>query len=455
MLPFPMFQPPFLGNGMVIGLNAVIHVVLSHGVAIGVVTMIATAAWMGWRRGHPEWDTLAGDLLKPTVIIITGVGAVTGVGIWFTTSAIAPRGIGAMLRVFFWPWFAEWLVFTSEVIGILLLYFYWSRWTAERKKYRWQAGFGYALLGSLSAFLITGILGFMLTPDAWPNRKTLVSGFFNPSFYPQLVFRLGESIAMGALFVILFMLFTRRPPRFRRAALRIYSIIFGASLAVFGVSAWWYFSVVPATYKTHAIFSILTSHYSQIPDAFLAVNAAGFAFLIAMLISGMLRSVTAARLLIIPAIVFQIGFAAEYERVREFIRGPFLMPGYMYVNQVLLKETPLLDKQGMLGHSFWFATIERTPDVERQGAYLFGRNCAMCHTIGGLNDIRDRLRGRTLDGVAVILAHTHEMVPFMPPFSGTAAERRIAAQFLFELTRHKYGLRWSTARYQPIEGSRQ
>ncbi len=49
-------------------------------------------------------------------IIITSVGAVTGVGIWFFISVLEPRGTGAMLRIFFWPWFLEWMAFTLEVI---------------------------------------------------------------------------------------------------------------------------------------------------------------------------------------------------------------------------------------------------------------------------------------------------------------------------------------------------
>jgi len=38
-----------------------------------------------------------------------------------------------------------------------------------------------------------------------------------------------------------------------------------------------------------------------------------------------------------------------------------------------------------------------------------------------------------VDGIYVILGHTQEMVPFMPPFSGTDQERRAMADFLFGL----------------------
>lgn len=185
-MDFLLFQVPYLGNGMVIGVNAIVHVIISHGVAIGLMAMIFMAEYIGIRKNSETWENFAKELLKPAVIIITGVGAVTGVGIWFTTSALAPRGIGSMLRVFFWPWFIEWIVFTLEVIAILIYYFHWEKWTDDRKKYRWYLGLGYFLLASVSAFLITGIMGFMLTSDGWPWDKSFWSAFFNPSFVPSV-----------------------------------------------------------------------------------------------------------------------------------------------------------------------------------------------------------------------------------------------------------------------------
>ena len=44
------------------------------------------------------------------------------------------------------------------------------------------------------------------------------------------------------------------------------------------------------------------------------------------------------------------------------------------------------------------------------------------------------LEGRTEDGILVILKHAHEMVPFMPPCSGTEDERRALATFFYQLS---------------------
>lgn len=433
-MDFPIFQVPYLGNGMSIGLNAILHVVISHGVAIGVMAMVAISEYYGWKRSSVEWEVFSKDLLKPAVIIITGVGAVTGVGIWFITSALSPTGIGAMLRVFFWPWFIEWGVFTLEVIVILVYYFTWERWMGEKKRSHVYLGFVYLLLALCSAFLITGILGFMLTSDGWPWNKSFWSAFFNPSFLPQLLLRIAGGFGLGILFSIAFLLFSRREKPFRQEALRLFGKGILISLVGSVIFSWWYFKVVPSSFKTNAVFSVLTSHFSQQPELFWFANLMAVALVLIFSFSALRGRILLSKVLILPVLLISIGFVTEYERAREFIRGPYLMPGYMFANQVLLKEDLFFDKEGVLGNAYWYDQTVTRPDVITQGTYLFGQNCSACHTIGGINDIRDRVRGRPEDGIFVILKHAHEMVPFMPPCSGTDDERRVLASFFYQLS---------------------
>ena len=449
-LEFPIFQVPYLGNGMTIALNAVLHVVISHGVSIGVVAMIVLGEYLGLRRSSRHWETFAKSLLKPTIIIVTGVGAVTGVGIWFITSVLSPRGIGSLLRVFFWPWFIEWIIFTLEVVVILIYYFTWDKWTGRRKKRHLSVGASYVLLALASAFLITGILGFMLTPDSWPWSKSFWSGFFNLSLAPQLFLRITGSFAFGGLFSIAFLLFSVQDSAFRKEAVTLLSkITLVCFFATIGFS-WWYFSIVPSAYKTNSMFSVLTSLFSQYPEFFWYANSGGAMLFLLLMVLGLKGNARPSRILIIPVIVISIGFTAEFERIREFIRGPYLIPGYMYSNQVLLAESPFFNKTGALESAYWYNKTVTKPDVVSQGAYLFGRNCSSCHTMGGINDIRARLRGRTEDGILVILKHTHEMVPFMPPFSGTADERRTLARFFSQLSNKKIGLK-PPSRFIPLQ----
>ena len=48
---FPILHIPVVGDGMTIALNAVLHVCISHGLAIGILAMLL-AAWIGYRILH-------------------------------------------------------------------------------------------------------------------------------------------------------------------------------------------------------------------------------------------------------------------------------------------------------------------------------------------------------------------------------------------------------------------
>ncbi len=452
-MPFLIYQAGFLGNGMVIGVNAVIHVILSHGVAIGVMGIIAIVEYLAIRRDRPDWEGLAARLLRTSVIVITGVSAITGVGIWFTTSALNPRGLGTMLRVFFWPWFLEWMAFTVELLVLLYYFFRWDAWTGERRKYRWRCGALYALIGAGSAFLITGIMSFMLTADGWPWDKGFASAFFNPSFLPQTLFRLALSSALGALFVMAFLLFRKFDDALRAQVLRLLGGILIFSVALSLLFGAWYLAVVPSRFKTLAVYSVLTTHLSQRTGVFRLANLIGLTILLALAASSLARARALSKILVIPALVAAMGFAAEFERVREFIRGPYVMPGYMYSNQVLLAEEDYFKEKGLLENSPWFALAGRRGDPTAEALYIFKQDCSVCHTIGGINDIGARVRGRSRDGIAVILSHTREMVPFMAPFAGTDEERLKLADFLFKLGEGELELPPSSRSFTGPEGA--
>lgn len=434
-MQYPIFQVPYLGNGMLIGLDSVIHVFLSHAFPIGVFTMLVIMEYLAFIHESEEWDQLRRSLLKLTVIIITAVSAVLGVGIWFVTSVLTPRAISSMLRIFFWPWFIEWIAFFLEVLVILVYYYTDRTWTGPRKRRHIYLGAAYVVLASISAFLITGILSFMLTSDGWPWDQSFWGAFFNPSFAAQLVLRLSIAYVLGTLFTLAFVVFRRSDPAFKRAAVRLFGQIFLAALAIGVVAAGWYYAVVPSNAQAQAIVGVLimVPGLSQHPWVFWWVNFVALLVLIAVAWSSTGGARRLTRILVVPALVLACGFVFEFERTREFVRGPYVMPGYMYANQVLLSEQAFFDQNGLLPNSYWFNAAATATDPAAQGLYLFGQNCSSCHTIGGINDIVRRSKGRPEDGLYLIIGNTHTMVPYMAPFSGTEAERRVLANYLYRL----------------------
>jgi len=397
------------------------------------ITLVVLSEYLGWRRNAPAWEQLARDLFSFALLVIMAIGAILGAGIWLVTSALEPRGIASLLRVFFWPWFTEWFAFAGEVIVILIYHYTWQRWMGPRKLRHIRLGLAYTIFGLASAVLITGILGFMLTPDGWPAGRSFWAGFFNPTFLPQLLLRLSAAYTLGAVFAMTFVLFRRYEASFKKQAIAVFGrIALGGTLAAM-VTAAWYFTMVPERFKSSAVFSVLTSNLSQYPALFWVANTLGLVLLLGLGFAALRGRPALAKVLAVPVVICCVVFVSEFERIREFIRGPYIMPGYMYANQVLLSEQVAFNQTGMLPEAYWYHAASGLPDAQAQGAYLFSQNCAACHTVGGINNIASRVQGRTEDGLYVIIGHTQEMVPFMSPFAGTPQEQRILAQYLYQL----------------------
>jgi mono/diheme cytochrome c family protein len=435
-MTFPLIHVPVLGDGMTIALNAVLHVLISHGVAIGMTILIVLFQNLG-ATGHGSfWEETARSLLKPVVIITTSVGAVTGVGIWFITGILAPEGIGSLIHLFFWPWFIEWWAFTTEVVFLLIYYFLWERLSLHRPRLLMALGWGYVAVALSSAVLISGILGFMLTPDGWPQGGTFSQAYFNPTFVPQFMLRISAGIALGALLILGWTGWRFKGTANERGrVLRLTGLVMLAAMGATALFSWIYFSRIPETYLTHWKFAVATSAWSQVPNLLPVLNGVAVACLALAAAAGLLKLRRTGMLLFLPALILAVGMVAEFERVREFVRGPYLLPGYMYANQARMvrQEAAGREDRPLLATLDWVnTTTDKAPDAEA-GRALFDANCGVCHTIGGINDITVRLRGRTLESVNALTSITESMVPFMTPFNGSEAERLTMSAYLYSM----------------------
>ena len=270
---FPILHIPGLGDGMTIALDAVLHVLISHGLAIGLASMLVLFQTLTWLGKGAFWAQISRGLLGPVVVITTSIGAVTGVGIWFITGALAPEGIGSLIHLFFWPWFIEWGAFTTEVVLLLIYYYLWDRLAQDKPGVLAALGWGYVAVAVSSAFLISGILGFMLTPDGWPWGQTFREAYFNPTFIPQFLLRVAGGLSLGSLCLLGWTAWRYKGPREdRNRALRLTGAVFLGAALVTAVCAFVYFSRVPQTYLTHWKFAVATSYLSQLPYLLPAFN---------------------------------------------------------------------------------------------------------------------------------------------------------------------------------------
>lgn len=433
---FPILHIPGLGDGMTIALDAVLHVLISHGLAIGLATMLVLFQTLTYLGKGPFWAQISRSLLTPLVVTITSVGAVTGVGIWFITGALAPEGIGSLIHLFFWPWFIEWAVFTTEVVLLLIYYHLWDRLARERPGVLAALGWGYVVVAVSSAFLISGILGFMLTPDGWPWGQTFREAYFNPTFIPQFLLRVAGGLSLGALCMLTWTAWRfKGDHEERNRALRLAGAVFLGTAVITAVCAFVYFSRVPMTYLTHWKFAVATSYLSQLPYLLPALNGLAALCILAMGLAALFRRKWLSRLLCIPTIILCVGLVMEFERIREFVRGPYLLPGYMYANQIRVAENLALaeKREGLLPRMRWINNNAGLSPENRAGQALFAANCGVCHTESGINGIDERLAGRTQEGIHAIIGLTQNLAPFMTPFTGSDQERLLLANYLYTL----------------------
>lgn len=439
-MEFPVFTLDQFGSGSLIALVAIVHVLISHGAAVGGSIMVVALETYAMKHKDLEMDDFAHRLLKYFFVVTTAVGALTGVGIWLTTGVVQPAAIGSMLRVFFWFWFTEWIVFVSEVVFILLYYFTWPKLTGAKKVLHRNIGIAYAVSSWLTMTLITGILAFMLTPGAWLSDGSRWDAFFNPTYLPSLAFRTFLALALASGFTMLYTQITVRKAELRARVLGVASrVLAGAGVMMF-LTGYWYYQSVPGGARALIQWATALS-----PQQFDLINYGGIflVFLFAMVAifypmrlaaSGRINRVigVTASLLVMALAVFYVG---EIEMVRESIRKPYVISGYMYANGVRVSDVERLNTEGILPNARFSPIQQVTPGQEIEaGREVFRLECQSCHVLHNFarqrRDLAFRLQGWNETTIYNYVKNLHQARAFMPPFVGTDQELRALSKFL-------------------------
>ncbi len=156
-----------------------------------------------------------------------------------------------------------------------------------------------------------------------------------------------------------------------------------------------------------------------------------------------------ARVKLIPAIVAIIvvfvGIRSA-ERAREIVKKPFIIPQYMYSNQIIGKDIPAkgvrtemvtINEKGILRVAPFVP--EGLREVRNDNAMEAGRmvaliECSSCHAFGasGLRPMTQMVRQAGLKDVSSATAFVDSLgdYPYMPPFAGTLAEKKALATYL-------------------------
>lgn len=438
-MDFPLFHFDWLNDRFLIAVIAILHVLINHGLAVGFVPFVTWFEQKGVTSSgpdqitNPEWDALAYKLMKVGFIITTTVGAMTGVGIWFSAALVSPTSIASLIRVFYGAWFVEWLVFVTEVVLILIYFLTWknSNKNLKAKARHIKLGWALSIFSWITMAIIVAILGFMMDPGNWNTDHTFLNGFLNPIYIPQLAFRTPTAMVVAGTFAfMLIMLFTPAGSDLRRKAVRGASvwILAWAPLSLGG--AIYYYNVMPDAMKANMSTAIGSMDFAQYYELLRYFILGGISLTVILGIAGIYKPLKVRFYMVIVPVLMVFGFMGVFERVREFIRKPYVIGGYLYSNLLRVEDYPLYKRDGVLKHATYTTVNEVTDDnLIEAGKNVFMLTCSRCHTTQGVNSIVyvfERMYGfnkpLSTASMKAYIPYMHEGRTYMPPFPGTDRE---------------------------------
>jgi hypothetical protein len=404
------------------GMVAIVHVFLAQ-FAVGGGILLCYFQWLKMTGRNENAGKFVDGYFKVLVLISFVLGALTGVAIWFTAIQVSAGTIGAMVLNFHWLWATEWTFFCLEISAGYCFYRYQDR-LSDRISI-WLLGI-YAFAAWMSLFLINGILSWQLTSGNWLQTKSVADGFFNPSFWPSLLFRTVVSVTLAALaacVVINLMSIDRQAKAklIHKASLLLVPMMLMPLLGV------WFLAVMPGDSRSWVLGG------SPAMMLFLSISIGsslliGSYTIIGLVIKNLFINGVTATLLLILA----FGATAGGEFVREGARKPFSIRQVLYSNSIRPDDVARLREVGCLADDpYPLKTTLTFPNEQlRDGAKVFRRQCAVCHTVSGTNGVTHLTSTWDADQMRMNMAKLQQTKPFMPPFAGTATELEALVQFL-------------------------
>jgi cytochrome bd-type quinol oxidase subunit 1 len=421
---YPVWEPFMLGGGLVIGIIAILHVFVSH-FAVGGGLFLTLTERKAYRENNPALLEYVKSHSKFFVLVVLVFGAVSGVGIWWSIALVNPEATATLIHVFVWGWAIEWVFFIVEIAAAFIYYYGWDRLDP---KTHLLVGWIYFGAAWASLLVINGILTFMLTPGSWIKTQTFASAYFNPGMLPSLVVRTAVCIALAGVYALI------TSSAVADAGLRSQVVGYAAKWLLAGTliipfAGIWYISTVPAMAREISmggapavtIFAGLSIFFSALVMAFTYFGPHQrprhfnmvFAFLLAVL---------------------ALSTTAVTEWVREAVRKPYIIYGYMYSNGMRLADVERTRELGLLKSARWVRHHEVDPQaLGRSGEEVYRVQCASCHTVDGYNSIRFAVKGWSWAMIDYQLAHLNSLKGFMPAFVGTEAERQALGAWLASL----------------------
>ncbi|HSD67115.1 MAG TPA: c-type cytochrome [Vicinamibacteria bacterium] len=488
---YPIWELP--APGLLIAAVAILHVFISH-FAVGGGLFLVVAETKARREGDGALLGFVRALSRGFILLTLVLGALTGVGIWFTIALVQPQATSALVTTFVWAWAIEWTFFAAEIAAAIVYYHGWDRLDPRTHV---RVGWIYFACAWASLVVIAGILAFMLTSGDWVSTRRFADGFFNPTYLPMVALRTAVAAGLAGLYVLFAASFLKDADLKARIARWSATRWIAPAAVLVPVALLWYLPVAAGAGVAVAetLGAKSASPGALLVAVFTAVNAGH------PIVRGAARvSVLGAGLLVLGSLGLAALRARRYGRleagvlmalgllsmgggewVREGLRKPWVIDRYMFVNGVrvggadrLVADDPFsleaLGRRGVLATSPWAAVpaayqpgdagFEGLPVAERAaleaeaGREVFKLECTACHTERAHLGVVRLVRGRSVAAITAVLDATAKPVAAdgqpaawsdpdvrvatwlgrrMPPFAGTEAEKRALAIHLARL----------------------
>jgi mono/diheme cytochrome c family protein len=486
---YPLWDLP--APGLLIAAVAILHVFVSH-FAVGGGLFLVVAETKARRERDQAFLDFVRALSRGFVLLTLVLGALTGVGIWFTIGLVQPQATSALVTTFVWAWATEWTLFAVEIAAAMVYYHGWDRLEPRTHV---AVGWVYFVAAWASLAVISGILAFMLTSGGWVRTGRFADGFFNPTYLPMVALRTAVAVGLAGLYVLFAASFVKDEALKARVARWSATRWIVPAAALVPLALLWSLSAaagagaaVAETLGARsaspgallvALFSAANAGQPIVRGAArLAVLAAGV-LLLGTLTLVAVRARRYGRLEAGALMVLGIAAIGGGEWVREGLRKPWVIDRYMFVNGVRVAGRSVADdpfaleslrRRGLLATSPWAivpagyrpgeATFEALPVSERArleaeaGREVFRLECATCHTERGHLGIVPLVRGKSVAAITDVLDAMAKPITAdgrpaswsdpgvrvatwlgrrMPPFAGTDAEKRALAVHLARL----------------------
>jgi mono/diheme cytochrome c family protein/cytochrome bd-type quinol oxidase subunit 1 len=419
---YPVWFLPETGGGFLIALISILHVFVSH-FAVGGGLYLIYAEKKGLRENSQPILDFTKRHARFFLLITMVFGSISGVGIWFIIALVNPAATSFLIHSFVFGWAAEWVFFTVEIAAAFVYYYMFGRMDS---KTHLRVGWLYFIAAWMSLLLINGIIGVMLTPGSWAENMDFWAGFFNPSFFPSLVFRTFIALMIAACYGYLSAAFT--VDNDVRIAMTRFSAQWAlVSLVVAFVAGFWYLAVLSE--QSHG----LVTGKSPTIVALLPWVAGGLiSFLLVMVGAGIIRPNFNMRPVACLAMVSALLVMGGFEWTREAARRPYVINEIMYSNSILKKDVADLNNHGYLQKAIWVQNKKVSEgNLVDAGQELFMHQCYACHTVNGRNnDIVKATSSMSYRALVSYIKKIHEVRYFMPPFAGTEMEGRALAAYI-------------------------